>query len=58
MAPGAIELPDDVDLDYFDRHDLGRLRRRLRTAVRSRDGSLWLLTANGSDDRLLRIARP
>ena len=33
MAPGAIELPDDVDLDYFDRHDLGRLRRRLRTAV-------------------------
>lgn len=33
VAPGAIELPDDVDLDYFDRHDLGRLRRRLRTAV-------------------------
>ena len=31
---------------------------RLRTAVRSRDGSLWLLTANGSDDRVLRIARP
>jgi glucose/arabinose dehydrogenase len=31
---------------------------RLRTAVRSRDGALWLLTANGRDDRLLRIARP
>ena len=31
---------------------------RLRTAARSRDGALWLLTANGSDDRLLRIARP
>ena len=22
------------------------------------DGALWLLTANGEDDRLLRIARP
>ena len=22
-----------MDLDYFDRHDLGRLRRRLRNAV-------------------------
>jgi glucose/arabinose dehydrogenase len=31
---------------------------RLRTAARSRDGALWLLTANGRDDRLLRIARP
>ena len=31
---------------------------RLRTAVRSGDGALWLLTANGSGDRLLRIARP
>ena len=31
---------------------------RLRTAARSRDGALWLLTANGSGDRLLRIARP
>jgi hypothetical protein len=32
-APGAVELPDDVDLDYFDRQDLGRLRRKLRNAV-------------------------
>ena len=31
---------------------------RLRTAARSPDGALWLLTANGRDDRLLRIARP
>ena len=31
---------------------------RLRTAARGRDGSLWLLTANGADDRVLRIARP
>ena len=31
---------------------------RLRTTARSRDGALWLLTANGQDDRLLRIARP
>jgi len=31
---------------------------RLRTAQHARDGSLWLLTANGSGDRVLRIARP
>mmetsp|Transcript_8614 Transcript_8614/g.25881 ORF Transcript_8614/g.25881 Transcript_8614/m.25881 type:complete len:758 (+) Transcript_8614:498-2771(+) len=43
-APGAVELPDDVDLDYFDRHDLGRLRRRLRTAVQRfrRERELYL----------------
>jgi glucose/arabinose dehydrogenase len=31
---------------------------RLRAVARGRDGALWLLTANGSGDRLLRIARP
>ncbi len=31
---------------------------RLRATARGRDGALWLLTANGTDDRLLRIARP
>ena len=43
-APGAVELPDDVDLDYFDRHDLGRLRRRLRNAVQRfrRERELYL----------------
>lgn len=49
MAPGAVQLPDDVDLDYFDRHDLGRLRRRLRTAVqrfrRERERYLELVLA-------------
>ncbi len=44
VAPGAVELPDDVDLDYFDRHDLGRLRRKLRTAVQRfrRERELYL----------------
>ena len=31
---------------------------RLRATARSADGALWLLTANGTGDRLLRIARP
>ena len=46
-APGAVELPDDVDLDYFDRHDLGRLRRRLRNAVQRfrRERELYLVVA-------------
>lgn len=28
--PAAVELDDDVDLDFFDRQDLGVLNRRLR----------------------------
>ena len=39
-----MDLGDDVDLDYFDRRDLGRLRRRLRNAVQSfrRERELYL----------------
>lgn len=28
--PAQVELGDDVDLDFFDRQDLGVLNRRLR----------------------------
>ena len=28
--PSAVELDDDVDVDFFDRQDLGVLNRRLR----------------------------
>ena len=28
--PAAVELDDDVDVDFFDRQDLGLLNRRLR----------------------------
>jgi len=28
--PAAVELDDDVDVDFFDRQDLGVLNRRLR----------------------------
>ncbi|KAK9804797.1 hypothetical protein WJX72_005995 [[Myrmecia] bisecta] len=31
--PEAVEVPDNVDLDYFDRYDLGALRRRLRKGI-------------------------
>lgn len=39
-----MELPDNVDLDYFDRQDLGRLRRTIRNAVQSyqRERELYL----------------
>ena len=30
--PASVELDDDVDLDFFDRQDLGVLNRRLRKA--------------------------
>jgi hypothetical protein len=31
---------------------------RLRTAmVNPRDGAMWLMTSNGSDDRVLRITQ-
>lgn len=28
--PAAVELDEDVDVDFFDRQDLGGLNRRLR----------------------------
>ncbi len=28
--PAAVDLDDDVDVDFFDRQDLGVLNRRLR----------------------------
>lgn len=31
--PASVELDDDVDLDFFDRQDLGILNRRLRKAT-------------------------
>lgn len=31
--PASVELDDDVDLDFFDRQDLGVLNRRLRKAT-------------------------
>ncbi len=39
-----MELGDNVDLDYFDRQDLGRLRRKIRNAVQGyrRERELYL----------------
>lgn len=31
--PAAVELDDDVDVDFFDRQDLGVLNRRLRKVI-------------------------
>ena len=31
--PAQVELGDDVDLDFFDRQDLGILNRRLRKVL-------------------------
>ena len=44
IRPDAVELPDNVDLDYFDRQDLGRLRRNVRNAVQGylRERELYL----------------
>lgn len=44
IRPDAVELPDNVDLDYFDRQDLGRLRRTIGNAVQSyqRERELYL----------------
>ena len=30
IRPSSVELDDDVDVDFFDRQDLGVLYRRLR----------------------------
>ena len=44
IRPEAVELGDNVDLDYFDRQDLGRLRRKIRNAVQGyrRERELYL----------------
>lgn len=40
--PAQVELGDDVDLDFFDRQDLGVLNRRLRKVQPSAPGYAML----------------
>lgn len=61
--PAAVELADDVDLDFFDRQDLGVLNRRLRkvcslvcvVSARFQSGLDWELTKTTMTARLGRL---
>lgn len=43
-GPITEDVDDNLDLDYFDLQDLGRLRRRLRTGIEGfqRERELYL----------------
>lgn len=44
--PAAVDLDDDIDVDFFDRQDLGVLNRRLRK-VRIFHSSIILQVGDG-----------